>query len=84
MTYFSFFICSNCRKSTSLYETAASDINLADLDSDSKEESISRNWATRTVFLFDLPMFDSKTSECNQVEFSATFLYVFSNALILV
>ena len=61
----------------------SSDICLADFLSDSKEESFSLIFATRTDSLpCDFPVFILKLSECKQVEFSAAFLDDIVNYLV--
>ena len=80
MTSFLLFRCSNCCKSTSLSTTAGIFICSGVFWSDSKEESFSQSWSTRTDSLhFSLPMLTLKLSECKQVELSAGFIAVFSN-----
>ena len=56
---------------------------LADFWSDSKEESFSQSWETRTDSLpCDLPVFILKLSECKKVELSDAFLAAFVNYLV--
>ena len=53
---------------------------LTDFWSDSKRESSSWSWATRTDSLpYDLPVFILKLSECKKVEFFAAFLANLAN-----
>ena len=74
-----------CIKSISLSDADSSDICLADFRSDSKEESFSMSWETRTDSLpCDFTVFILKLSECNQVEFSAAFLVAFVNYLVYI
>ena len=69
-----------CIKSTSLSVKDSSAICLAYFWSDSKEESFSLSWSTRTDSLpCDFPVFISKLSEFKKVELSADFLADFAN-----
>ena len=57
---------------------------MADIQSDSKEESFFLSWETRTDLpLCDFPVFILKLSECKRVELSAALLASFVNYLSL-
>ena len=72
-----------CIKSTSIFVKSSSTICLEGFWSESKKESFSLGFENRTDLLpYNLPVFISKLSECNQVGFSAAFLADFDNFLV--